>query len=195
MTIAIPEIQENGNRYQRDDGACRYELGVTGARSPLLWVGLNPSTGGVYGNDPTMREVEKLTTAAGSDGWILVNLYPRRSKRPKDLPRVLSDDLAQSNLSVIRNALSAVPASSRVVYAWGVDSALNALGRREVMKRSMVAVDEIVNRAGLPRMRMERSNASTDMLPTPWHPLHAAGCLTPFTDMEFRAYLDRRMGR
>ena len=58
----------------------RYLLGQPG-KNNLLVFGVNPSTASAGENnlDPTIRKVRKVAEAEGFDGWIMVNLYPKRA--------------------------------------------------------------------------------------------------------------------
>ena len=72
--------------YPLKDNRKRFLLGRKG-NSELLAVGLNPSTANESSMDPTSKNIESIANQNGFDGWWLVNLYPGRYPKPKDLPK------------------------------------------------------------------------------------------------------------
>lgn len=50
-----------------------------------LWIMLNPSTADEAIDDPTIRKVRGFTERLGLDGFTVVNLYPLRATKPKEL--------------------------------------------------------------------------------------------------------------
>ena len=80
----------------------RYLLGQPG-KNNLLVFGVNPSTASAGENnlDPTIRKVRKVAEAEGFDGWIMVNLYPKRATEPSELPDEADQKLIDNNLKVL----------------------------------------------------------------------------------------------
>ncbi len=80
----------------------RFLLGKKGT-AELLAIGLNPSTANEAQLDPTSRNIEKIANKNGCDGWWLVNLYPKRTSKPTNLPKKPNAKLTQENLFFIEN--------------------------------------------------------------------------------------------
>lgn len=92
------------NPSQIGDDEVRYALVQEGKRT-LFVVGLNPSTADATKPDPTMQSVLRIAEFNGFDGFIMINLYPKRATFPKDLPREHDEQLHQSNLAKIKELL------------------------------------------------------------------------------------------
>lgn len=97
----------------------RYLLGQPG-KNNLLVFGVNPSTASAGENnlDPTIRKVRKVAEAEGFDGWIMVNLYPKRATDPSELPDKADQKLIDNNLKVLA-AIEKNYTISKVWAAWG----------------------------------------------------------------------------
>ncbi len=102
----------------KGDKTKRFLLGIAGAKN-LLWIGLNPSTASEKGHDNTSRNVEKITFANGYDGWLLANLYPARTPKPKDLPATKDAALFNENLQQVEKLLQQEGYVQGVCLAWG----------------------------------------------------------------------------
>ncbi len=104
--------------YERNrDNTVRYILGESGSR-PLVCIGVNPSTAEPDRLDPTLKTVVKISRLKGFDGWLMLNLYPKRATDPNLLPSKPSVHLMQENLRLIRRYLSAAE-SPTIWAAWG----------------------------------------------------------------------------
>ena len=77
-------MQEQMICHPENNPDLRYLLAKKG-KNNLLVVGLNPSTADAENSDPTMRNIDRIAGNNGYDGWLLVNLYPRRKSNPADL--------------------------------------------------------------------------------------------------------------
>lgn len=96
---------------------CRFSLGYC-ARSPLLCIGVNPSTATPEKPDPTIQSVSRIAKNNGYDGWIMINLYPQRATDPNEIHQQADDNLNRQNLSVIRSILKRY-SISEIWAAWG----------------------------------------------------------------------------
>ena len=67
-------------------------------QSPLVCIGINPSTAQPGALDPTLKSVERLANANGFDSWIMFNVYPQRATDPNDMDRVPDRALCDENL-------------------------------------------------------------------------------------------------
>lgn len=89
---------------QIGDKNTRYALIQEGQR-PLFVIGLNPSTADESSPDPTMQFTMRIAEYNGYDGFIMLNLYPLRATKPKDLPKDCDIELHEQNLCEIENLL------------------------------------------------------------------------------------------
>lgn len=104
--------------YETDpDNFCRYSLGNF-HKSPLLCVGVNPSTATPEKLDPTIRSVARIAQTNNYDGWIMINLYPQRATNPKDMDSIMNHSTCQENLSIIKSILDKYKITE-IWAAWG----------------------------------------------------------------------------
>lgn len=104
--------------YDTDpDNLCRFSLGYC-SKSPLLCIGVNPSTASPEKLDPTIKSVARIAKNNSSDGWIMINLYPQRSTNPNKIHQQLDDTIYHQNLYIIKSILDKY-AISEIWAAWG----------------------------------------------------------------------------
>ena len=72
----------------------RFTLGNCG-HSPLLCIGVNPSTAVPENLDPTLKSVARIADNNSYDGWIMINLYPSGQQ-------ILTDCILRSMMLFIR---------------------------------------------------------------------------------------------
>ena len=102
-----------------NDKTKRFVLGNAGNKE-LLAIGLNPSTANEDKLDPTSRNIQTIAAINGCDGWWLVNLFPKRTSKPENLPKKINKDLANQNVDFIKQLLSNDSYSiSKVLCCWG----------------------------------------------------------------------------
>ena len=82
----------------------RYLLAKKGENN-LLVVGLNPSTADAETSDPTIGNIDRVAGNNGYDGWLLVNLYPKRKSNPADLELKEENEVFWYNLHLIKHLL------------------------------------------------------------------------------------------
>jgi len=80
-----------------------------------MFIGLNPSTGDEYTNDPTIRRCESFAGAWGYGGMCMTNLFALRSTDPKALSTV-TDPVGRDNNSWL---VYLAAHSGIVIAAWG----------------------------------------------------------------------------
>lgn len=95
----------------------RYILGTRGT-SPLICVGINPSTAKPGALDNTLRSVERIATANGYDSFIMFNVYAQRATSPDDMELCMNEYLHRQNMEAFRYALS-INRAPAVWAAWG----------------------------------------------------------------------------
>ena len=98
---------------------CRFLLGKAGTR-PLFVVGLNPSTANREKSDVTATRVARIVERKGYDGFVLINLYPKRCTDPRQLPRRVDHRLLERNLELVR-VLASTYRQPHFWAAWGGD--------------------------------------------------------------------------
>ncbi|MEM9934085.1 MAG: DUF1643 domain-containing protein [Bacteroidota bacterium] len=86
--------------------------------SPLIIMGVNPSTATPTKDDMTSKKVATFAEKLGFDGWVLCNLYPKRATFIKDLPHRRSLAVHHENLLSLRRLLTQLP-SPTIWAAWG----------------------------------------------------------------------------
>jgi hypothetical protein len=95
----------------------RYTLGKSGSRK-IIVIGLNPSTATKEKSDPTVAKVAGVALRNGFDGFAMLNLYPIRSTKYKDLPHEVDDRAFSENLNRIEAFVGTEPRP--VIWAaWG----------------------------------------------------------------------------
>lgn len=87
------------------DNSFRFSLGHC-SKSPILCIGVNPSTASPENPDSTIRSVKRIARANSYGGWIMINLYPQRSTNPNDLPSFPDENACRQNLIAIQSILS-----------------------------------------------------------------------------------------
>lgn len=87
------------------NNSVRYYLGTKG-KSPLIFCGLNPSTATSEKSDQTITKVKTFASNFGYDSFLMINLYPKRSTEPSDLPTKFDDKLLTKNIKNISSLLN-----------------------------------------------------------------------------------------
>jgi hypothetical protein len=150
--------------YERNrDNTVRYILGESGRR-PLVCIGVNPSTAEPERLDPTLKTVAKLARLRGFDGWLMVNLYPKRATDPNLLPQRPSGRLMAENLRRIRRYLSLVETPT-IWAAWGT-----LIERRTYLRVCLRQIAEAAGPLGPKWVRFGRRSRGGH----PHHPLYLA---------------------
>lgn len=103
--------------YERTpDNSGRFVLGIDGT-NPLVCFGLNPSTAEPDRLDATVTRVQEVARRNGFDGFIMLNVYPRRDTFPDDLPSTFDLALKEENE---RQIVATLSGRALTVYAaWG----------------------------------------------------------------------------
>lgn len=96
----------------------RYVLGLRGER-PLICIGVNPSTAAPDDLDNTLKSVNRIATANGYQGFLMLNVYPQRATRPDDMERQRNEILHRENREAFRHLLAMAGEHPAVWAAWG----------------------------------------------------------------------------
>lgn len=106
------DIYTNGER-----DAWRFTLGKKGA-SPLLIIGLNPSTATRDKSDTTVAKVERVAATNKYDGFVMLNLYPVRATDFRELPSTVNRTAFNANLDQIGKIVASTK-NPTIWAAWG----------------------------------------------------------------------------
>ena len=95
----------------------RYILGTRG-KTPLICVGINPSTAKPDDLDNTLKSVQRIAAGNGFDSFLMFNVYAQRATRPDDMERQCNLRLHEENMKAWRylHTLAKEPADWA---AWG----------------------------------------------------------------------------
>ena len=144
------ELADRVSENALDMGA-RFLLGTRGD-NPLIVFGVNPSTAVCVDGDPTIRKVRKvaeriayseLYMKKSCSGWIMLNLYPQRTSKPRELPRDESErrDYIDANEAVIKCVLDHYE-DALLLAAWGNNVNLS---KRNYLKQCRDRIIELAN--------------------------------------------------
>lgn len=95
----------------------RYILGTRG-KSPLICIGINPSTAQPGDLDNTLKSVERIALGNGYDSFIMFNVYAQRATDPDAMEKTCNLMLHRENLEAFRYVLS-ISENPAVWAAWG----------------------------------------------------------------------------
>ena len=95
----------------------RYILGTRG-KTPLICVGINPSTAKPDDLDNTLKSVQRIADGNGFDSFLMFNVYAQRATRPDDMERRCNLRLHEENMKAWRYLLS-ISEKPAVWAAWG----------------------------------------------------------------------------
>lgn len=95
----------------------RFLLGLSGERM-LIVIGVNPNTADQFNTDTTTTKVKQFARLNGYDGFCLINLYPKRTGTPDQLPNRIHTATHTINLQTIKELMDRFPQAD-VLAAWG----------------------------------------------------------------------------
>lgn len=105
----------------KNDNEKRFIIGKKGKRN-LLCIGLNPNTANENKLDATSENFQRIANDNGFDGWCLVNLYPTRNPKGKNLSNIADDKLFWENITQIDTiTCSSELKINDVLLGWGDD--------------------------------------------------------------------------
>lgn len=122
----------------------RFALGRIGGGSlaspPLVVIGMNPSHARESESDRTVNHVISVSMREHS-GWLMLNIYPERSPKPKAL-KPYDAGLSAANCEAIGRVLELVGATE-VLGAWG------NMGGAPTLRRALPDVTALLYRMGV----------------------------------------------
>ena len=95
----------------------RYILGTRGS-SPLICIGINPSTARPNRLDPTLKSTERIALANGYDSFLMFNICAQRATSPNDMDPYFNEGLHRENLKAFEYLLE-LSVRPRIWAAWG----------------------------------------------------------------------------
>lgn len=162
------------------ENTLRFALGNKG-NSPLLILGLNPSTADKNTSDATMTRVKEYVKRNEYDGFFMLNLYPQRATYPNDLDFELNDSFHGQNLEAIKDLLIAHKPTA-VLAAWGENIKV-----REYLKQCLIDILAILEEQKLNWFRIGSLLQSG-------HPRHPSrGEYFDFESFDVHKYLDNML--
>jgi hypothetical protein len=160
------------------DNSARYILGEDGIR-PLVCVGVNPSTAEPDNLDPTLRNVKIFSGLKSYDGWLMLNLYPQRSKDINKLHNHLDKRLHDDNLRYIQKYVSSLRRLD-IWCAWGT-----LIGKRGYLKNCLKDMVEVISPLNPDWLTIGKVSKNGH----PHHPLYLAH-KTPVKKFNIKAYIE-----
>lgn len=139
----------------------RYLIAKKGNEN-LVAICLNPNTSDEWHLDATCKNIDRIASSNGYDGWVLFNLSPERIANPKELSPSLSDSEIEQTANLLLSTIcSKVLSANNVLLAWGnnVDNKTKAY-----LKRAIVILGE--------RLKMQDVNYWCLGITQKGHPLH-----------------------
>lgn len=112
------KTMEYTNISMSGDSTNRFVLQKEGA-NPLIVVGLNPSTADNTTPDNTIRRIMSMAEYNGFDSFVMLNIYPRRATKPKDLPKMIDFNIHNENLEYIRLIMNKMQEKPTILLAYG----------------------------------------------------------------------------
>lgn len=85
--------------------------------SPLVVLGMNPSYANESISDTTVNRAAGASVELGYDGWVMLNLYPERATRPKELG-AFNQNLSDENCRAIARVVTTLGVRE-IFGAWG----------------------------------------------------------------------------
>ncbi len=159
------------------DARLRFALGRIGGCSadspPLVVIGMNPSHARETDSDRTVNHVIDVSMREHS-GWLMLNLYPERSPKPKALA-AYDAALSAANCEAIEHVLGLVGATE-VLGAWG------NMGGSATLRRALPDVRSLLARIGV---RVFRLDPLTARGKNPRHPYPRSGPLPMLGPKEY----------
>ena len=120
----------------------RYILGTRG-KSPLICIGINPSTAEPDNLDNTLKSVERIALGNGYDSFIMFNVYAQRATRPDDMEKEMNASMHLENMKAFEYILSLSEGSPAVWAAWGA-----IIEKRDYLSRCVLDMIEIGKKYG-----------------------------------------------
>ncbi len=127
------------NIYEKNcDNSARFVLGYDNSTTPLIVIGVNPSTANDKLPDATIRRVLGYMRRKELDGFIMLNVYPQRATNPDYLSKECDNFLHKQNLEYIENVFQTHP-NSIFLVAFG-----DTILKREYLKQCFADIAKTI---------------------------------------------------
>lgn len=169
-------IDYNGSVYLGNNTE-RYVLGEVGTKNLLIF-GVNPSSATLEKDDPTMENVKKIIFKNGYNGYIMMNLFPKKTPNPDDLKD--NPALREKNIEVLKIVEQTFKIDA-IWCAWG--DAIDKPNARKFLVESLTQIYNIL------RNKYEWLHYGKD-LTQKGNPFHPRPHVTPenFFDWSFHKF-------
>ncbi|MBR2715684.1 MAG: DUF1643 domain-containing protein [Ruminococcus sp.] len=118
----------------------RYILGTKG-ETPLICIGINPSTAAPDDLDNTLKSVERIALHNGFDSFIMFNVYAQRATNPDDMEREFNPFLHSENMKAFEYVLKLSGSQPSIWAAWG-----SIIEKRDYLSDCVLSMAEIGKR-------------------------------------------------
>ncbi len=118
----------------------RYILGTRGD-TPLICIGINPSTAAPDDLDNTLKSVERIAHSNGYDSFIMFNVYAQRATDPNDMEQICNELLHEENMKAFEYVLNLSKDKPAIWAAWG-----NIIEKRPYLPDCVRSMIEIGNK-------------------------------------------------
>lgn len=145
-----------------DDPTKRFLLGKSG-KAELLAIGLNPSTANEKKLDPTSRNIQSIANNNGCDGWWLVNLHPKRTSKPSNLPKKPDISLLQENHDFIEGMVKDSSYNvAKVLCCWG-----DNIRRQNYLQTQASEIIKVIEELNIPFQCIGTTKSGNPFHPAP----------------------------
>ena len=153
----------------------RYVLGNNGNKT-LVVFGINPSVANKEKSDPTISTILNRLKIWGYDSFVMLNIYPERATKLKNLPDKMNENLHQNNIEEIKKVIST---ASGILLAWG-----NQIMHRDYFYKECLAdIAKVIDESGVETFCLGTSKAGH-----PYHPLARFEKPEKLINFEFKKY-------
>lgn len=157
----------------------RYVLGTIG-NSPLICIGINPSTAKPDDLDNTLKSVQRIALSNGYDSFIMFNVYAQRATDPDSMEKEMNPFLHSENMKAFEYILS-LSDNPSVWAAWGT-----IIEKRGYLKNCVYDMIEIGRKHNA---AWYSCGARSKKKGHPHHPLYLNKDL-PLDEFDIKKYLD-----
>lgn len=161
------------------DNSCRFALGTEGEK-PLIVIGINPNTADDKAADQTIKRVMGFAEGNGFDSYIMLNLYPQRSRFPADMHPQMDTDIVSLNLKNITEVLEKYN-NPTILAAWS-----ERIVVRDYLKNCLIGIFETSKKYNVKWIKLGEFTKTGH----PRHPLYEPYALA-LTDFNPETYINK----
>lgn len=161
-----------------EDNSSRFILGNVGSEN-LIVVGLNPSTADETKPDRTIKKVMGFAQKNNFDGFIMLNLYPKRETKPTNLSHFIDKNIFEENINHIESLVAEFE-NSIVLAAWSEN-----VNHRFFFIESIKRINEVFQKRNIRWIKLGELTKSGH----PRHPLYVS-YNTDLTNFNIEEYIE-----